>query len=58
VLEDQTSGTTVYEGSQVCRVCSELLTPLEVLYNGNICTTDKRAAVATLVANKRVGTLA
>lgn len=57
-LEDQTSGTTTYVGSQPCLVCHELLTPLEVAYNGDLCTIDKRAAQARLVQNKRVGALA
>lgn len=56
-LYDQVGTTTVYFGSGFCRVCAQALTPVEVAYNGDLCTTHKRAAVAALVANKRVGAL-
>lgn len=56
-LEDQVATTTVYFGTGFCRVCAQALTPVEVAYNGDVCTTHKRAAVAALVQNKRVGAL-
>jgi hypothetical protein len=57
VLDDQVGTTTVYVGSGICRICAQALTPVEVAYNGDVCTTHKRAAVAALVQNKRVGDL-
>lgn len=57
MLEDQVSTTTVYTGSGICRVCGKSLTPVEVDYNGDLCTLDKRAAQRRLLKNKRVGEL-
>lgn len=56
-VEDRTSTVTIYDGSKLCRVCGDVLTPVEVYYNGDLCTTDKRLAQRRLVANKRVGAL-
>lgn len=53
-LEDQTSSTTVYEGSALCSICGMVLTPVEVAYNGNLCTPDKRLAQRKLLLSKRV----
>lgn len=57
MLEDQVAATTIYFGTGYCQVCAQALTPVEVAYNGDVCTTHKRAAVAALVKNKRVGAL-
>lgn len=56
-LDDQTSTVTVYEGSRLCRACGAVLTPIEVYYNDDLCTPDKRRAQRRLVSNKRVGAL-
>lgn len=57
MLDDQVSTTTVYVGTRFCRVCADTLTPVEVDYNGDLCTVHKREAQARLLKNKRVGDL-
>lgn len=57
VLDDQVAATTVYFGTGFCRVCADTLTPVEVDYNGDLCTRHKRAAQQRLLQNKRVGDL-
>lgn len=56
-LHDQVSTTTVYFGTGICQVCAKALTPVEVEYNGDLCTTHKRMAQQRLLQNKRVGAL-
>lgn len=57
MLDGQVATSTIYVGSKLCRLGGELLTPLEVEYNGDLCTMHKREAERRLVMNKRVGAL-
>ena len=56
--DDLLEPVTVYVGSRLCVRCGAVLTPVEVMYNGELCTIDKRAAQRDLLLNKRVGALA
>lgn len=51
---DPVTTDTFYVGSKFCRVCFRNLTPLEVAYNGDICTPDKKYEQRRLLMNKRV----
>ena len=38
-MTEDISTDTFYEGSQICRKCGKLMSPLEVMYmDGNTCT--------------------